>query len=170
MTSSALPIILGSSSKWRGKILSKAGYTFTTLNPYIDEKAVTGRTLDPSESALAVANSKTDFLSIQLSDKPPALLICSDQIVSYKGTIREKPGSGSQATEYLKSYKDESSPAETHTAVVVLNTKTGKRVSGVDVARQFFSPIPEDVIKTLVDKGDIFSCAGGFMASQLSEV
>ncbi len=91
-----LPIVLGSSSKWRGRILSQAGYKFTTLSPDIDEKAVEGRNLDPSHSALKIAYAKADFLSIQLSDKDPVLLICSDQIVSFKGNIREKPESKEQ--------------------------------------------------------------------------
>lgn len=77
-------------------VLSQAGYSYTTVSPDIDEKAVKGRTLDPSESALAVAYAKADHLSSQLSNKAPVLLICSDQIVSFNGQVREKPSTKEQ--------------------------------------------------------------------------
>lgn len=35
-----LPIILGSSSKFRQKVLKSLGYEFTILSPEIDEKAI----------------------------------------------------------------------------------------------------------------------------------
>lgn len=31
------------------------------------------------------------------------------------------------------------------------------------MARQFFSPIPDDIVSVLIEKGDVMSCAGGFM-------
>lgn len=36
----------------------------------------------------------------------------------------------------------------------------------VDVARQWFNPIPEDVIQKVLEKGDVFYCAGGFMIDE----
>ena len=84
-----------------------------------------------------------------------------DQVVAYRGTIREKPETEEDCRTYLKSYETE--PACTVTAVVVSNSTTGKRVFGVDVARQWFTAIPEDVVAAVIAKGEIMQCAGGFM-------
>src|SRR5690348_10519592 len=43
------------------------------------------------------------------------------------------------------------------------NTKNGKQAQGVDVARQYFNPIPDSVIDALIAKGDVMFCCGGFM-------
>ena len=53
-------------------------------------------------------------------------------------------------------------PAKTITAVAVTNTKTGKRVEGVDIAEVIFYPIPEEAIYQSIKKGDIFSQSGAF--------
>ena len=62
---------------------------------------------------------------------------------------------------YLRGYSTQ--PAETHAALVVFNTSTGKRVSGVDVARQYFEEIPDHIMEKLIQKGDVMHCCGGFM-------
>ena len=85
----------------------------------------------------------------------------ADQVIAYRNTIREKPETEAQCREYLASY--ESEPACTVTAVVVTNAQTGEQVSGVDIARQWFKPIPGDVVSRVIAKGDIMHCAGGFM-------
>lgn len=161
-----LPLILGSSSKHRCGILQKHyGSDFTTISPNIDEKAVKTRTLDPSQTALAVSHAKADALIPRITT--PSLLICSDQVVSYKGSIREKPESKQVAKEYLTSYFLNGIPAETHSAIVIVNTQTGKRVEGVDVARQWFNRMPEEVVDALVEKGEIMYCSGGFMVDDV---
>jgi pseudouridine-5'-monophosphatase len=45
----------------------------------------------------------------------------------------------------------------------VHSTSTGKRVTGVNKATVYWKPFPDAVIDNLVKKGDIFTCAGGFV-------
>ncbi len=85
----------------------------------------------------------------------------ADQVVAFRGQIREKPECEAECRMYLKSYEDE--PACTVTAVVITNTATGKQVSGVDIAKQWFLPIPDDIVSRVLSKGDIMYCSGGFM-------
>lgn len=33
----------------------------------------------------------------------------------------------------------------------------------MDIAKQYFKPIPEEVMNQLIEKGDVMHCAGGFM-------
>ncbi len=151
-----MQIILGSSSKWRKQVLEQAGYKFKVMSPDIDEKAI--RHDDPEQLALAIANAKADALLPRIAE--PALLITIDQVVVCDGKIYEKPVSAEQAREFMCSYAH--FPASTVTAVVVVNTETGKRVDAVDIATVYFYSIPESAMEELIEQGDIFSCAGGF--------
>lgn len=153
-----MKIILGSASKGRSQVLQKMGYEFEVMAADIDEKAIGSRTDDPKQLTLMLAHAKTQALLPRI--KEDALLITSDQVVVWKGDVREKPASKEQARDYLRSYGD--APAETVTAVAVCNTKTKKCAEGVDVAHVYFSPIPEAVIERYIKEGDPLSHAGGF--------
>lgn len=152
----SMKLILGSSSKWRQQVLTKAGYEFTVMHPNIDEKKI--RHKDPQQLALAIANAKADDLLRQITE--PAVLITTDQVVVCNDKIYEKPESAHEAREFMHSYNKHS--AQTVTAVVVVNTKIGKRVAGVDIVNIYFKHIPDSVIEELIAEGQIFSCAGGF--------
>jgi septum formation protein len=132
------------------------GYTFAVMPAHIDERAI--RSQDPGALTLALAHAKADALLPHIHE--PALLITSDQVVVWQGTIREKPVYAEEARAFLRSYAE--SPAETVTAVVVTNTATGLRQQGVDRATVWFRRIPEEVIAQVIAQGDIFAHAGGF--------
>ncbi len=151
-----MKIILGSSSKWRRQVLKDAGYAFTTLSPNIDERKI--RDEDPKRLALAIAHAKNNALLPKITEE--ALLITTDQVVTCRGEIYEKPVSPEEARKFLCSYAKH--PAATVSAVVVTNTRTGKRAEGVDIVNILFNPIPKSEIDRLVEEGGIFSCAGGF--------
>ncbi|EDQ92996.1 uncharacterized protein MONBRDRAFT_13421, partial [Monosiga brevicollis MX1] len=84
-----------------------------------------------------------------------------DQVTHYNGTIREKPESEAEARAYLKSY--ETAPACTVSSVVITDLATGTQVDGVDIARQWFKPIPTEIVDQLLAKGDVYHCCGGFL-------
>ena len=149
-------IILGSQSHGRRELLSAMGYAFAVMPAHIDERAI--RSEDPGALTLALAHAKADALLPQIHE--PALLITSDQVVVWQGTIREKPQNAEEARAFLRGYAE--GPAETVTAVVVTNTATGVRQQGVDRATVWFRRIPEAVIDQVVARGDIFAHAGGF--------
>ena len=149
-------IILGSQSHGRRELLSAMGYEFTVIPAHIDERAI--RSEDPGALTLALAHAKADALLPQIY--APALLITSDQVVVWQGTIREKPAQAEEARAFLRGYAE--GPAETVTAVVVTNTATGVRQQGVDRARVWFRRIPEAVIEQVIARGEVFAHAGGF--------
>lgn len=151
-----MKLILGSASKWRKQILEEAGYQFSVMTADIDEKAI--RDPDPEKLVLKLAKAKAEILLAKVNE--PALLITADQIVVCNGEIFEKPINAQEARYYLQSYNKY--PAQTYTAIVVTNTKTQQQVAIVDIATVYFNQIPEETIKELISKGDIFHCAGGF--------
>ncbi len=69
----------------------------------------------------------------------------------YHMQIREKPVDESACRAYLHSY--ETAPARTCSAIVVTNTKTRERHSGVDFASQAFAHIPDDVVASVIAQG-----------------
>lgn len=90
-------IILASSSKSRSKVLSENGLEHILLSPNIDEKAVGDRIKgDASSVCLAVAKAKMESILRRVKQQveyKDAIVITADQVVSYQGTIREKPES-----------------------------------------------------------------------------
>ena len=151
-----MQLILGSSSKWRQQILKDAGYKFTVMHSDLDEKQI--RHPDPEQLALAIAHAKADVLLPKITE--PSLLITTDQVVVCNHEIYEKPTSAQEARQFMRNYNKYL--AQSIVAVVVINTKTGKRAAGVDIVNVYFNPIPEAVIEQLIAEGEIFSCAGGF--------
>ncbi|KAI8615991.1 putative maf protein [Chytriomyces sp. MP71] len=163
LPSPAFTFVLGSSSKSRASILDKHGVSFKVVVADIDEKAIGDRNLDkPSELVLRIANAKMDALisSGKLAEFDPCIVVACDQVAVYKGRIREKPTTETEAREYLTSYR--AAPVETYGGVAVFNTVTKKRVQTVDIAKQHFTNISDEAIDALIVAGRIYSCAGGF--------
>lgn len=157
-----MKLILGSSSKWRRQILAAAGLEFTVMAPDFDEKSI--RDPNPEKLVLALAKAKAEVLLPQIAE--PACLITTDQVVVCNNEIFEKPVDANEAKRYMQSYNHY--PAQTYTAVVVTNTVVGEQVSGVDIATVYFNQIPEEVMDSLIAKGEIFHCAGGFQIEGLN--
>lgn len=149
--------VLGSSSKPRQQLFTEMGYEFEAISPNIDEKAI--RDENPEKLVLAIARAKADALKERISE--PAILITSDQVVVWNRQIREKPENEEEAKEFLKSYSEH--PAETVTGIVVTNTATNKQVEGIDNAKMYFKPLPDEVIYELIKEGEVMWCSGGFM-------
>ncbi len=151
-----MKIILGSQSASRKLILEEHGIVFETMNPDIDEKAI--RDSDPEKLVLTLAHSKADALLPRIHE--PSLLITSDQVVLWSGTILEKPESEDEERRFLHGYAR--LPLETFTSIVVTNTQSNVRVEGVSVGKVTFRSIPEDIIDAIIQDGTVFLFAGGF--------
>lgn len=183
----SLPVILGSSSKWRAKLLRAMGIPIVSqMNPDIDEYAVqvegqasevTRNRSKPDALSMAVARAKAKHLLAQIastnsdssssSSNPttatsqPHLLITSDQVAFFDGEIREKPRDAEQCRQWFQQYS--SKPIEVCNAVVVTNTLTGVQYEGVAFASQLFNPVPMSILDGLIETGDILGCCGGFL-------
>eukprot|EP01012_Entosiphon_sulcatum_P061358 TRINITY_DN8686_c0_g1_i1.p1 TRINITY_DN8686_c0_g1~~TRINITY_DN8686_c0_g1_i1.p1 ORF type:complete len:194 (-),score=32.61 TRINITY_DN8686_c0_g1_i1:9-590(-) len=155
-------LILGSSSQWRRSVMKQhfPEEDVSLMSPDIDEKAI--RHPDPEVLPLLVARGKAAALLERIrGQETPAVLICCDQVVRYKGEIREKPESAEENRRFLESYA--TGPPETISAIVVHNTANAKQAEGIDVAAVHYRPIPADVIEKVIAKGETLTCAGGFV-------
>jgi len=137
-------VILGSSSENRRKLLPFACFE----SPNIDEKAI--RCDDPYTLPLEIAKAKAKALFRE----EDAILITSDQIVLFDGSVREKPDGIQQAREFIESYSHQT--ATIINAIVVTDMKTGHQVHNVDTAQVTFGKVSADMV---TDK--TFTSAGG---------
>ena len=163
-----LPIVLGSSSSSRRKIMELLEWPFEVMVPDIDEKAI--RCDDHLELPLLIARAKAAALWSRLvtatASAPagekgePFVLITSDQIVYFNGEVREKPINEEEACTFLASYSK--SAVQTVSATVATHWPSGRQASDVDVATVLWREIPDDVVRRVVARGEIFASAGGF--------
>ncbi|MCR4261084.1 MAG: Maf family protein [Candidatus Colwellbacteria bacterium] len=150
-------IILGTASKQRRQVFEEMGYKdFEILTADIDEKAI--RLDNPQELTIALAKAKATALTKRIEE--PAILITADQVISWNGTIREKPENEKEAREFLRTYY--LAPAMIVNGVVVTNTATGKQVLGNDSTKVIFAEIPKDAINRILAESSVLEWAGGF--------
>src|SRR5688572_5143829 len=95
-----LPLILGSSSQWRRKVLESTGRPFEVMSPDIDEKAI--RHADPRIMTVNIALAKAAALLPRIT--VPSILITTDQVAVFDGQVREKPRDGNEARRWLADY------------------------------------------------------------------
>jgi len=156
-----LPVVLGTSSKWRRALFAQhfPEYGSDAMKPDIDEKAI--RAATPEAMTVAIASGKADALLPRLEGRH-VLLVAMDQVVVCAGKVREKPQNEAEARGYLESYSAGEGACCVN-GIVVHNTKSGRRVTGVEEATAFWRPFPESVVEHLIKKADVFTCAGGFV-------
>ena len=96
------PLILASKSPYRARILSQAGIDFKTRPASIDERAVEAPLLksdcDPSDISLVLAQAKAINISEEFKN---AIVIGSDQILSFENNILHKPANMEEARRRL---------------------------------------------------------------------
>ncbi|MEY4744364.1 MAG: hypothetical protein RL272_309 [Candidatus Parcubacteria bacterium] len=153
---SSKPLILGSSSLWRRKELQATGLRFTVLAADIDEKAI--RHPDPVILTLHIAVAKASALLARIAE--PSILITSDQVAVFRGEVREKPASETEAVRWLRQYSG--TGVDTVTTVVVTDTATRRSIHGTHQATAHFAPLPPKAIADAVVRGHVLHSCGAF--------
>ena len=92
------PLILASTSKYRGILLSQLGWPFEAIAPDVDEDEIKMHQLSPGEIAQNLAALKARAV---FAKRPDACVIGSDQVCTLGGEILSKPGSIEKAVEQL---------------------------------------------------------------------
>src|SRR5204863_9545101 len=93
-----LDVILASTSKIRGKILSAAGIEFSVLDSELDEEKAKSSLMDlsPQKISLELARLKSEKISRL---HPKAITIGADQVLGFENQIFNKPVSRADAKE-----------------------------------------------------------------------
>jgi septum formation protein len=105
-------LVLASTSRIRGELLTKAGLIFEALRPEVDENALkkSAKDLSPGDLAQSLAAAKAVSVANRL---PRALVIGADQVLNLEGSAFDKPESRDEARRQLLQLRGRSHVLET---------------------------------------------------------
>jgi septum formation protein len=153
-------IVLASTSKYRRALLERLGMPFECADPQANESALPG---EPAAAmALRLATAKARAVALRF---PDALVVGSDQVASCEGTRLDKPGNHANAVRQLTAVSGKT--ASFDTAVVVIDTKTGKQGARVVGCRVTFRALTPAQIETYLRLEQPYQCAGSAKAEGL---
>ncbi len=109
------PLILASTSKYRGTLLAQLGWPFEAVAPGVDEDQLKAKDLSPTQLAMELAKLKA--LAV-FKMRPDACVIGSDQVCMLNGELLSKPGTKEKAVQQLQ--KMQGAHHELITAVTIL--------------------------------------------------
>jgi len=155
-----MQLVLASSSSYRKALLQRLGLPFACATPGIDETPLPAETVATLTQRLALAKAQA-----LVQDWPHAWLVGSDQACQVDGHILGKPGSFERAREQLLLCSGRT--VEFHTALVLLNSFTGKTLASHDVFSVRFRELTEDEIGFYLRTEQPYDCAGSFKAEGL---
>ncbi|HLX80667.1 MAG TPA: Maf family nucleotide pyrophosphatase [Burkholderiales bacterium] len=153
-------IVLASTSRYRRALLERLGIPFECADPQTKETALPGE--PPAATALRLAEAKARAVAPRFQD---ALIVGSDQVASCDGSRLDKPGNHANALRQLTAVSGKT--ANFDTAVVVIDTKTGKQGGRVVGCRVTFRDLTPALIETYLRIEQPYDCAGSAKAEGL---
>lgn len=112
------PLILASTSKYRGALLAQLGWEFTSEDSKLDESPFKNQNHSPKKLAQILARAKAEAV---FKKKPHSCVIGSDQVCSFEEHILSKPQTKENAIKQLTLMQGKSH--NLFTAVSVLSPK-----------------------------------------------
>jgi MAF protein len=157
------PLVLASTSPFRGELLARLGLPFDIAAPDTDESVVEGE--PPEDLVQRLAGLKARSVSARYSD---ALIVGSDQVACIDGRILGKPGNRENAIAQLT---EASGKAVTfHTGLCLYNSRSGAEQVLCERFTAHFRELGREQIEHYVDKEEPFGCAGSFKSEGLGIV
>lgn len=149
------PLILASTSKYRGALLEQLGWPFLAKAPGVDEDQIKTEGKTPSEIALTLSRWKAQAV---FAKNPDSCVIGSDQVCTLEGKILGKPGTVEKATEQISLMQGKSH--ELLTAVTVI-TPEGME-SFINKTTLQMRPLTLSQIHSYVNEDLPLDCAGSY--------
>jgi septum formation protein len=146
-------LVLASTSAYRRMLLERLHIPFETARPEVDETPLPGES--PAATANRLALEKALAVAARFGD---ALVIGSDQVAHIGDEIFGKPGTVERAHAQLRRMSGET--VIFHTALAVVNTRSGERLTDSVPTEVRFRRLSEAEIVRYVDKEMPLDCAG----------
>jgi len=146
-------VVLASTSQYRRQLLARLGIQFDCAAPGVEETALAGE--PPERTASRLAEVKA---SAVIRSHPDALIIGSDQVAVLGERPLGKPGNFQNALVQLRSASGRS--VDFHTAVCVLDARSGERRARVVPCRVTFRKLTEPQITAYLQREQPYDCAG----------
>ena len=149
-------VVLASASPARLATLRAAGIRPDVVVSGVDESLVAGA--DPAALAAELAGAKATAVASTLDDE--ALVIGCDSVLEFDGSIHGKPGDAAVARSRWQSMRGRTGVL--HTGHCVIDTATGRRVSGGADTLVHFADVTDAEIDAYVATGEPLHVAGAF--------
>ncbi|MBA2405722.1 MAG: septum formation protein Maf [Bdellovibrionales bacterium] len=149
------PLILASTSKYRGALLAQLGWSFEAIAPGVDEDQLKTKNLSPTQLAMELARLKAQAVFAQ---RPDACVIGSDQVCMLNGELLGKPGTKEKAIQQLQ--KMQGIHHELITAVTILSPHG--EVNFHNRTLLFMRPLNLEQIAKYVEEDRPLDCAGSY--------
>jgi septum formation protein len=153
-------LVLASTSRYRKALLERLGLAFEVCAPRVDEKALLDET--PAETALRLSLLKVQAVERQFRD---ALIIGSDQVAAIGDERFGKPGDHETAVRQLRRLSGKA--IDFHTAVALLDARSGKLESRVVPCRVHFRTLDERRIEEYLRREQPYDCSASAKAEGL---
>lgn len=154
------PLVLASTSRYRRELLQRLQLRFTAVAPATDETPHRGET--PRDTALRLACDKARSVVAQF---PDAFIVGSDQVADCAGELVGKPGTAERARELLLRLSGKT--VVFHTALALLDARSGHIQSAVVDVRSTFRPLTPDEIDAYLAREAALDCAGAVKVESL---
>lgn len=154
------PLVLGSSSPYRKKLLARLGMPFETLSPAVDE------TPQAAEDPLALSRRLARAKALEAyRQAPAAVCIGSDQVAVCRGRTLGKPGDRASALEQI--HWQMGATTHFHTAVCVAGPASHgpeplirEGVVTTEVVWRDRSEVRPEAVEAMLDADEPYDCAG----------
>ena len=149
----ALPLILASTSPYRRELLARLRLPFKLMSPQVDETPRDGEA--PASLALRLGLEKARVVGKQ---QPDAVVIGSDQVADLNGVAIGKPGDHERATKQLRLMSGKE--VLFHTAVAVAHVATGFERALLATVTVRFRCLNDTDIERYLRAEQPYDCAG----------
>ncbi len=153
-------LILGSSSPFRAKLLSKLRLPFIVVSPNINECPMDGESAEGL--VLRLSEQKARSIAIDYLD---ALIISLDQVAILGDRILGKPGKHEDAVKQLTISSGRT--VRFLTGLALYNSRTQHMQSIVDTFEVSFKPLSGEQIEFYLQRDKPYECAGSFKSEGL---
>ncbi len=155
-----MKLILASSSPYRRALLARLKIPFEAISPDVDEAPKPSET--PEQMVERLSREKARKVA---AAHPDALVIGSDQVAVYNGSIVGKPHGHDMAVAQLREASGRT--VMLYTGLVLRNAATGKEQCEVIPYRVTFRNLTDELIESYLRKEQPYSCAGSVKSEGL---
>ena len=154
------PLILASTSTYRGELLARLRIPFQTDAPEVDETPLAGESATQTSARLSCAKAKAVAIR-----HPDALVIGSDQVAMLGSQQLGKPLTHENAVHQLHAMSGHT--VIFYTALTVFNTRSGDTQTDVAINRVNYRVLTDDQIENYLIKEQPYNCAGSIKSEGL---
>lgn len=152
--------ILASESPRRRQLLQSAGFVFEVHPVKVSE--IPDKNLNIDDQIIDIARRKAEaaFAALKPAKQQDFVLLAADTLVIFEGTPLGKPVNSQQAFDFLKLLSGKTH--EVKTALVLVESRGGKKLSQIETSRVRFKNLSDDEIWTYIQSGEPMDKAGAY--------